>query len=364
MKTGFTFIILSSLLSLLLAPFIIDILYQYKIVRSRNFDDSINKIKKRRDKIGTPMMGGLIVVLPVILLTLIFNYNKYTEPALIVLFVGSLLGAVDDILNIFGKRKRKVRTLKHHIKLALHHKKKTTRIYLLLTTPWAIYKNIFNLLGSKYGTGMYPHERILVQLLSGAIIVYYTYFKLGIHSIWFAGNFINIGLWLIPLILIIIIATANAVNITDGLDGLSAGTLVSAFMALFAISLIENNFSMVILTGTVVGALTTYLYFNIKPARVQMGDIGTLGIGALLAIIAIILKVEIILIIIGGIFVIETLTVIIQKISKRYLGFKPFLMAPLHHHLELKGWSEEKIVMRLWLFSFVLAMIGIWIFLL
>ena len=164
MKTGFTFIILSALLSLLLAPFIIDILYQYKIVRGRNFDDSIKKIKERKSKIGTPMMGGLIIILPIILLTLIFNYNKYSEPALITLIIGAILGAVDDILNIFGNKKRRVRTLKHHIKLALHHKKVSKRIYLTLTIPWAFYKNIFNSIGSKYGTGMYPHERILVQL--------------------------------------------------------------------------------------------------------------------------------------------------------------------------------------------------------
>ena len=363
MKSGLTFIILSSLFSLLLAPFIIDLLYQYKIVRSRNFDDSILKIKKRKEKIGTPMMGGLIIIIPIILLTLIFDYNKYSEPALIILIAGAILGAIDDLLNIFGKKKRKVKTLKHHIRLAFHHKKISRRIYLTLTIPWEFYKSIFNSIGSKYGTGMYPHERILVQLITGAIIVYLTYFKLGIHTIWFWGQFVNIGLWLIPLIVIIIIATANAVNITDGLDGLSAGSLISAFMALFAIALIENNFSMVIFIGTVIGALITYLYFNIKPARIQMGDVGTLALGSLLATISVILKVEFILIIIGGIFVVETMTVIIQKLAHKYLGFKPFLMAPLHHHLELKGWSEEKIVMRLWLFSFALAIIGIWIFL-
>ena len=365
MQAGFTFLILSTLISFLIAPFVIDILYQMKVVRMRGADDSIKKIKARKDKLGTPMMGGIIIIIAVLLVTIAFNWNSSTQIPIIIFIICAALGAIDDFLNIFGKRKRKHITFKHHLKLALHHKKLSRRVILFIEIPWAFYKSLINPIGSRYGTGLYPHERILIQLVAGAIAVYYIYFERSIHTLWMGGNtYINIGVWMIPLILLIIIATANAVNITDGLDGLSAGVMVAAFMAFFAIALTERNEPMVILTATVVGALVTYLYFNIKPARVQMGDIGTLALGSLLGIIALILQKELILIIVGGVFLIETISVIIQKISKKYFHKKVFLMAPLHHHLELKGWSEEKIVMRLWLLSFALAILGVWLTLL
>ncbi len=362
MFAGLTFLILSGLISILISPSIIDMLYKFKIVRGRRYDDVIDRIHRRKDKIGTPMMGGIIIILTVIIITLIFNWNKYTEPAIIVLLIGALLGSIDDLLNIFGQKERKVYSLKHHIKLVLIHKNKWKRIYLFLTIPWALYKSLFNSVGSRYGTGLYPHERILVQIISGIVASYFIFFKLGIHSIWlFSNHYLNIGLWIIPLILIIIIATSNAVNISDGIDGLATGAMLASFMSFFVIALQEGNESIAIICATVSGALVTYLYFNIKPARIQMGDIGTLGLGSLLAVISIILKREILLIIIGGIFVIETLSVIVQKLYKRFFGKKIFLMSPLHHHLEMLGWSEEKITARLWLFAFALSILGIWL---
>jgi len=361
MLAAFTFLILSILVSLLVAPFIIDLLYQFKVVRGRAADDSL-KIKQRKSKIGTPMMGGIIILLSVFIITILFNWNKYTQVPIIIFLIGSLLGAIDDLLNIFGKKKRVFRSFKHHLKLAIHHKKISQRILYTITLPWAFYRGLFNSIGSRYGTGLYPHERILIQIIEGAIVSYYIFFYLHIHSIWVWSNiYINIGYWIIPLIFLMIISTANAVNITDGLDGLSAGVMIAAFITFMSIALIDHNESIAILSATITGALVTYMYFNIKPARVQIGDIGTLGLGSLLAVISIILQREIILIIVGGVFVVETLSVIIQKLGKKYLKKKIFLMAPLHHHLEMLGWSEEKIVMRLWLFSFVLALISIWI---
>ncbi len=361
MLATFTFIILSILVSFLIAPFIIDLLYEFKILRGRGADDTF-KIKKRLSKIGVPMMGGIIIIISVFFITILFNWNKYTQVPILIFIIGSLLGAIDDLLNIFGKKRRKFTSFKHHVKLALNHKNISKRILYTISIPWAFYKGIFNSIGSRYGTGLYPHERILIQMIEGAIVSYYIYFYLHIHSIWIWSNiYINIGLWIIPLIFIIIISTANAVNITDGLDGLSTGVMIASFFTFMVISLIEHNESIAILCGTVIGSLITYLYFNIKPARVEIGDIGTLGLGSLLAVTSIILQKELILLIVGGIFVVETLSVIIQKISKKYFNKKVFLMAPLHHHFEIKGWSEEKIVMRFWLFSFILALVSIWI---
>ncbi len=361
MLAAFTFLILSLLVSLLVAPFIIDLLYQFKVVRGRASDDTL-KIKKRQSKLGTPMMGGIIIIISVVIITLLFNWNKYTQIPILIFLIGSALGAIDDLLNIFGKKKRVFKSFKHHLKLALHHKKITKRIFYIITIPWALYRGLFNSIGSRYGTGLYPHERILIQIIESAIVSYYVFFYLHIQSIWIWSNiYVNIGIWIIPLIFLIIISTANAVNITDGLDGLSVGVMIAAFITFMTIALIQKNESIAILSGTITGALVTYLYFNIKPARVQIGDIGTLGLGSLLGIISIILQKELILVIVGGVFVVETLSVIIQKLGKKYLHKKFFLMAPLHHHLELLGWSEEKIVMRLWIFSFILALISIWI---
>jgi phospho-N-acetylmuramoyl-pentapeptide-transferase len=361
MIASFTFIVLSFLVTLLIAPFLIDLLYQFKIVRGRNFDDTL-KIKGRKDKIGTPMMGGIIIIISVIIITTIFNWNKYTQIPILIFLIGSVLGAIDDLLNIFGKKKRKFKSFSHHLKLALYHKKISKRILYIVSLPWALYKSLFNSIGSRYGTGLYPHERILIQFIEGAIVSYYIYFTLHIDKIWiFPNTYINLGWGIVILIFLIIIATANAVNITDGLDGLSAGVMLASFITFMTIALFIGNESIAILCATISGALLVYIYFNIKPARVQMGDIGTLGLGSLLAVISIILQREVILIIVGGIFVVETLSVIIQKISKRFFNKKVFLMSPLHHHLELKGWSEEKIVMRFWLFSFILAIIAIWV---
>jgi len=170
--------------------------------------------------------------------------------------------------------------------------------------------------------------------------------------------------WLYPLFVIfIMVGSSNAVNLTDGLDGLLAGTAAVAFgaFALIAANSFPTFNTPMVFSLAIVGALLGFLVFNAHPAKVFMGDTGSLALGAALAAVAIIMKLEVILAIIGGVFVIETLSVIIQVISFKTTGKRVFKMSPLHHHYELKGWSEWRVVTTFWLVGIVFATIGIYI---
>ena len=159
----------------------------------------------------------------------------------------------------------------------------------------------------------------------------------------------------------IVMAAANSVNIADGLDGLAGGALIPTFGALGILAAVAGLREIAILNAVTMGALVTYTYFNIKPARFQMGDVGSLGLGALMGINAIVLNKIIVLPLLAFIFVIETATVIIQVFGRTFLGKRIFRMAPLHHHFELMGWSEEKIVMRFWLIHIAAVLLGLWL---
>ena len=155
--------------------------------------------------------------------------------------------------------------------------------------------------------------------------------------------------------------TANAVNVADGMDGLAGGSLIITFSALTILSWITGYNEIMILNATTVGALITYTYFNIKPARFQMGDVGSLGLGSLLAINAIVINQMLLLPFIAFIFYAELLSVIIQIFGRHILGRRIFKMAPIHHHFELRGWTEEKTVMRFWIIHAAVVILGIWI---
>ncbi len=156
-------------------------------------------------------------------------------------------------------------------------------------------------------------------------------------------------------------ASANAVNFTDGMDGLAGGSLIITFSALSLLSWIGGYPEIMIVNTMTVGALITYTYFNIKPARFQMGDVGSLGLGALLAINAIVINQMLLLPLLGFIFYLELGSVILQIGGRYILGRRILKMAPLHHHFELRGWSEEKTVMRFWIMHAAVVLCAIWI---
>ncbi len=360
-----TIFFISLILAFLLSIPIINLLYKFKIVRQIDADFS-TVIEARKLKAGTPIMGGLIVVLAVLIVNLTLNFNGTTKVPLLVFGMAALLGAFDDVLNIYG-RKRPVRRIHRILKLIQVHANPFVRLYLVVTLPWNIYKRFFYLLGSNPGKGIQAHEKIIIQTISGSIVAAWIYYLAGFDNpgfLWlpFVGG-INLGILMIPFIVFTVVATSNAVNIADGMDGLSAGLLLSSFLSFLVISFFANNAPIAILLTTVMGALVTYLYFNIPPARFQMGDVGSLALGTLLAAVAFALQRPILILPIGGVFVAEIATTLIQGIVRRILGRRVFQMAPLHHHYEMKGWSEEKVVMRFWLTGLVFAVLGIWLYL-
>ena len=360
LRTTISYGLVSCVVAFLWAPFLAKILYKYKITRRSEFDVT----KSISLKQGTPIMGGLLVIVTVTIITYLFNWDRsFTWVPIGVMLLAALLGGIDDILHIYG-HKRRNRKLNQVLKLIKVHKEWRQRIWLTITLPWSLFKRASLWLGSHPGKGVHVHEKLLLQFVAGAITAWWVYFKLGEHwqeiYIPFDG-FVHIGWWIIPLIIFFVMFTANAVNFADGMDGLAGGSLITTFGALTLLSWLQGYQEVAILNATTVGALITYTYFNIKPARFQMGDVGSLGLGALLAINAIVINKMLLLPLLGFIFYVEILSVIIQIGGRYILGRRIFRMAPIHHHFELRGWSEEKTVMRFWVIHAAAVLLGIWI---
>jgi phospho-N-acetylmuramoyl-pentapeptide-transferase len=357
------FISLSSVISLLLSFPVIKFLYKLKIFRLIDADFS-TIIEERRLKRGTPIMGGLIIVLSLLFINLIYNFNGSTKLPLLVFSISAVLGAFDDILNIYG-RERPVRSIKRTLLLAKVHANILMRIFYIVTLPWAVFKWIFYLLGSNPGKGIQAHEKIIIQIIIGSLIAWWIYFKSGWTNpgiIWLPFvNDINLGIYIIPVIILTVIIMTNSVNFTDGMDGLAAGLLLFSFFGFMIVSYLLGDKTNTILSSTAIGSLLIYLYFNIPPARFQMGDVGSLALGTLIATIGFSLDRAILIPIFGFLFILEFATTVIQGIGRRLLGRRIFKMAPLHHHFEMIGWSESKIVMRAWVLAPFLVIIGIWL---
>jgi phospho-N-acetylmuramoyl-pentapeptide-transferase len=357
------FAVLACILSFIASPFFINFLYRFNIVRQDQFDPTL-AIESRRGKANTPVMGGAIVIFAITIITILFNWNRaFTWVPIAVMLIAALLGAIDDLLNIFGSARRS-RKMSQTFRLIRVHKDLWMRVWLTITLPWALFKRLSLWLGSHPGKGVHVHEKLLLQFAAGAVAAWWIFWKLGAHwqmlYIPFEG-YLNIGFLIIPLIILVVMFTANAVNIADGMDGLAGGMLIPTFGSLTLLSWIGGYYSLAILNATAIGALITYTYFNIKPARFQMGDVGSLGLGALLAINALALNLMVVLPFIGFMFYIEAVSVLIQLAGRYLLGRRIFKMAPIHHHFELLGWSEEKTIMRFWIIHVAFVIIGTWI---
>lgn len=344
------------------APLLTHFLYKYKIIKGTKVE--LAGLESSQGKSNTPVMGGLLVIITVALITFFWNWNRsFTWVPIGVMLLSAALGGVDDLMNIFGK-KRRSRSIKQILTLIDVHKEFKMKVWYTITLPWSIFKRMSLWLGSRPGKGVHVHEKLLLQFIAGAITAWWVYYKLGVqwHFVYipFYGE-LFIGGLIFPLIILIVMFTANAVNIADGMDGLAGGMLISTFSALTLLSWIYGFDEMAILNATTVGSLLAYTYFNIKPARFQMGDVGSLGLGALLAINAIVINQTVALFFLGFLFYVEALSVVIQVLGRYFLGRRIFKMAPLHHHFELKGWSEEKTIMRFWIVHLAFVVLGVWI---
>lgn len=310
------------LITFLLSPVMIPFLKRLKFGQSIREEGPKSHYKKS----GTPTMGGIMIVLSVVLTTIIMmvkflsNEINYEMWLLLLALVGfGLIGFLDDFIKVALKRN-----------LGLTSKQKLFgQLAIALLFYVVLHINDFP-----------------------------TYIQIpGTTLQWELG-------WLYPLFVVfIMVGSSNAVNLTDGLDGLLAGTAAVAFgsFALIAANSYPQFTTPMIFSLAVVGALLGFLVFNAHPAKVFMGDTGSLALGAALAAVAIIMKLEVVLAIIGGVFVIETLSVIIQVISFKTTGKRVFKMSPLHHHYELKGWSEWRVVTTFWIIGILFATIGIYI---
>ncbi|MBD3329361.1 hypothetical protein GF357_02600 [Candidatus Dojkabacteria bacterium] len=378
-ERALTMIIAAFLLSMAFAPFVINVLYKWKIVRHLK-DDFSSIIPGRQKKFGKPIMGGLIPLITVMIFVLflwvyrIFLADSGLFPFLdsiidsrsllapiTVFLIMAILGGIDDVLNIFGV-KRTIRTVKKQVKLAKVHKSFIKRIYYWITLPVTAYKNIWYALGSYPGKGIHAGEKIIIQLVAAGIAVWWIYFQQGISSVWlpWVGN-VEIGIFMPVLITLAVVSTSNAVNFADGMDGLAAGTMLPAFLAFLVFAILDGQVSYIYVNSVVMGAMFTYLYFNIKPARIELGDVGSLSFGALLAMVALGQGKIMLLPVIGLVYVSEVASSFLQGVVRRLMGRRLFKMAPLHYHFQIIGWSEEKIVERFWILAIVCAVFGMWL---
>jgi len=222
--------------------------------------------------------------------------------------------------------------------------------------------DVVNLRGSGTGTaGLNFKIKLFLTTIIAAGLSYWFVYKLGYTGVHipFGGDVTFLPALMFIGFVLIIIATANAVNITDGLDGLAGGLLVTAFGAFATIAILQGNFGIAGFCLTMVGVLLSYLWFNIFPARFFMGDVGSFAFGTTLAVVAIMLNATLLIPVIGFIFVVEVSSAAAQLLSKRILRRKIFISAPIHHHFEAKGWPETKVTMRFWVLGQVSAVVGL-----
>lgn len=215
-----------------------------------------------------------------------------------------------------------------------------------------------------HGGGLRVRQRLLLFAIIAAIGAWWFVTKLDWTTLHipFNGN-VDIGWWYAPLFMFVIVATGFSVDITDGLDGLAGGLMLTAFTTFGVIAFLQGKVELAGFIAVIVGSLAAFLWFNIPPARFFMGDTGAMGLGVTLGVVAMLTNSALLLPIIGLPFVIEALSVIIQTISKKVRKKKVFISAPIHHHLEAKGWNEPKIVMRFWIIGGITSLIGLTLYL-
>jgi phospho-N-acetylmuramoyl-pentapeptide-transferase len=358
----FGFIVFSAIVAFAWAPFLIALLYRFRLAKTPK--QELAGIKGRQNRKQVPEMGGLLVIITVAVLTYLFDWSRsYTWVPIGVMLISAFLGGIDDVMNIYGHERRS-RKIGQAMTLIRVHKEILMRIWYAVTLPWTAFKRLSAWLGSRPGKGIFVHEKLILQFIAGATAAWWIYAKLGPAWDYFYlpfGPAIYLGWVIVPVVIFIVMFTANAVNIADGMDGLAGGMLIITFSALTLLSWTNGFGEIAIVNAIAVGALVAYTYFNIKPARFMMGDVGSLGLGALLAVNTLAIGEIGALFFLGFLFYIEAITVLIQVFGRTFLHRRIFKMAPIHHHFELAGWSEEKTIMRFWIVHFIFVVFGVWL---
>ncbi|MBA3723270.1 MAG: phospho-N-acetylmuramoyl-pentapeptide-transferase [Candidatus Levybacteria bacterium] len=316
--------------AILLLPFI-DFLYKIKLRRHKQvttdmFDNRTPLFDKFNGwKVGTPYGGGVLIIIVVFVWTLwaygIFNIQSNPWEIFVILFSFvsfGILGFYDDLKKLVP--------------------------------------------GKEKFFGLRFRHKFVIQWILALIIATVFYVQLGFDFIFIHGvGQLFLGALFVPFAAFVIVAFVNAFNITDGLDGLASGLLIICLLAFLAINSIQLDQPLGIFLAILIGSVAAFLYFNIYKARIWLGDVGSLSLGAALAVTGLLTGKVFALMIIGGVFVIEIASSLIQLLGKKYLGRKLLPVAPLHLYFLKKGWEEPKIVMRAWLVGFLLAILGVFI---
>lgn len=286
-------IVLAAVLVLLAGPRMIPELHKLKFGQSIREEGP----KSHQAKSGTPTMGGIMIILSIAITSMVLGkLSLELVLALIIMLGHFVLGFVDDYIKVV----------------------------------------------KKHNLGLKAKQKLLGQIIIAVLVAYFA----GLPTdLWvpFAGN-IDLGYGFYVLILLVLVGTSNAVNLTDGLDGLASGTVIFAALTYLAICLALGKMDLAIFCGAMAGACLGFLKFNAHPAKIFMGDTGSLALGGAIAAAGILTHTEILLVVVGLVFVCEAMSVIIQVISFKTTGKRVFLMSPIHHHFELKGWAETKVV--------------------
>lgn len=322
------------MISFILGPWLIERMRRIKLGQYIRAEGP----KSHQMKAGTPTMGGILINIAILIPTILWAdiSNPYIWIILFVTFAHAAIGFLDDYRKVVRKQN-----------LGLTAKEKFT-------------------------------AQIVVGLLAGVAIAYLP----SIHNNYsttltfpFLKNVVlNLGFLYIPFIIVIIVGASNAVNLTDGLDGLAIGSTLIVAVTYTILTYAAGHFriadylriawvpqtgELAVFCGAMVGASLGFLWFNAHPAEIFMGDVGSLALGAAIGTLAVMIKQELLLILVGGLFVVEALSVIIQVISFKTTGRRVFRMSPLHHHFELSGWKETKVVVRFWIVATIFALLGL-----
>jgi len=304
---------LAIIISVLIAPIMIPFLTRLKVGQSIRDDGP----QRHLSKAGTPTMGGIIIITAVMGATFILTgSSSETWTAVLIMLAFGAVGFADDYIKVVLKR----------------------------------------------SLGLRAREKIIFQLVIGMLfgIMLLFYFQRGGEILipYISGR-VDLGIMYIPFLLIVLLATANTVNLTDGLDGLASGVTFFVAIAFTLVCFMTSHYQLAIFCAALAGACIGFLIFNHYPARIFMGDTGSMAMGGAIAAVAALTGTELFLLLIGGVYVLEGLSVILQVLSFQTTGKRIFLMSPLHHHFELKGWHETKVVRMFWLMSLIFVIIGL-----
>ncbi|MGM0594724.1 MAG: phospho-N-acetylmuramoyl-pentapeptide-transferase [Pseudomonadota bacterium] len=320
------------LISLLLGPWIINRLTHHQVGQFVRDDGPQSHLSKA----GTPTMGGALILASIAISTLLWAdlTNRFVWVVLLVTLLFGAIGWIDDYKKLIQKQSQGLKA-KHKY---------------LMQTVVGLGAALF-----LYNTAQVPAELELILPFIKTVAL-------------------PMGLFFVVLSYFVIVGSSNAVNLTDGLDGLAIlpTVMVGGALGIFAYVTGNVNFAdylgipyipgvgeVIVFCGALVGAGLGFLWFNTYPAQVFMGDVGALGLGAALGVIAVVVRQELVLLIMGGVFVMETVSVILQVASYKLTGKRIFRMAPLHHHFELKGWPEPRVIVRFWIITVILVLIGL-----